>query len=39
MYKQLEDLGIFVEAENLADAIWEQVQKWSHFEKNSIGLQ
>lgn len=39
MVKTIEDLQVLKSAEELADAVWEQVVTWNSFERDTIGAQ
>jgi four helix bundle protein len=38
-YDQPEDLRIVEQAENLCDAIWDEVTRWDYFAKDTVGKQ
>ena len=38
-FLRFEDLRVFQMAEKLCDDIWEIVEKWNYFEKNTVGKQ
>ncbi len=38
-FKEIEDLRIVKEAEEIADAIWDEVINWEYFAKDTIGRQ
>ncbi len=39
MFIKLEDLDVYKLAEELADEIWEEVIRWEHFAKDTVGKQ
>ncbi len=38
-FKEIEDLRIVKEAEEIADAIWDEVINWEYFAKDTVGKQ
>jgi four helix bundle protein len=38
-YDQLEDLRIYRAAERVADLIWQQVEEWHYYDKDTVGKQ
>jgi four helix bundle protein len=38
-YERLEDLRIYREAVEIAEATWEEVAKWKYFERDVVGKQ
>lgn len=39
MYEKLEDIRVYVQASEIADAIWNQVTGWNAFAQNTVGRQ